>query len=200
MTPAESTILIGGAPCAGKSTVAAALATELGCTWTSTDDLRDRLQKSGSAQAHHYPWIFSNAAVNAEEYWRTHTPQDVIHLEIEQARELWPSVQRAITQKTHGILEGVSLLPQLIAQEFGDKIRTCFLVDTNRERVRKTIWQRGLWGEANTYAGWIKPLELEWVMLHNEWVATNAKKYSLPLVEAGDRTTVLARTRQALGL
>jgi hypothetical protein len=103
-----------------------------------------------------------------------------------------------MAQKQYGLIEGVSLLPELIALEPKDSYRVCFLVDSNQERVRKTIWDRGLWGEAHTYADWIKPLELEWVMMHNEWFQNECQKFGLPCLETGDRGSLLARVKQAL--
>lgn len=190
--------LIGGAPGAGKSTVAKALAQELGVSSVSTDDIRASVQTGPRKSAHHYPWLFSNATISAEDYWKNHSPNDVLQLEIEQGRELWSTLKATIAKRSHGLIEGASLLPELLWQEFGKDARACFIIDPDGKRVRKTIMERGLWGDANTYADWIKPLELEWVMLHNQWLREEVKKYHYPLIEVGDRVNLLDQVKSAL--
>lgn len=190
-------LLIGGAPCAGKSTVAKALAEEKSVTWASTDELREVVQKQPNAE-HHYPWLFFNSQMTAEEYWKDHQPEDVLQLEIDQGRELWSMLQKAITEHTYGIFEGVSILPEFVWNAFGERIRAVFIIDPNQQRVRETIYQRGLWGDANTYADWIKPKEVEWVMLHNQWLRDELKKYPYPLVEVGDRDKLLEQVKHLI--
>lgn len=194
---AELPILIGGAPCAGKSTLAKALADERNVTWASTDDLREVVQKKPQAQ-HHYPLLFSNSKITAEKYWKDHEPQDVLQLENDQGQELWPTLEKAIVNNQYGILEGVSILPALVWKSFGHTIQCIFVIDPNQERVRQTIYQRGLWGEANTYADWIKPKEVEWVMMHNQWLREELKKYPYPLIEVGDRDTLLEEAKRLI--
>lgn len=191
-------LLIGGAPCAGKSTLSAALAVTRGVSYASVDDIREEFQKSPTTERHHYPWLFSSHEISAEEFWKTRKPTDLVEMEVEQARELWPTIKQLITTGQHGILEGVSLLPELIWKDFGNTIQAIFLIDPNRERVRQTILTRGLWGEAGTYADWIKPLELEWVMLHNEWFRQQAKKYPYPLIEVNRREDVFIEAKKLL--
>lgn len=192
--------LIGGAPCAGKSTVAKALAEELSQSWVSTDTLRLEFQNNlARDQRHHYPWIFSSVEVTAEKFWESRTPADAMQVEIEQGREFWPKLQTVIQAGAYPIIEGVSIIPECLHQDLElNSFRAVFLVDTNRARVSESIYRRGLWAEPETYADWIKPLELEWVMLHNEWYRNECQKYDLPCIEVGDRSTLLPRVRQAL--
>lgn len=190
-------LLIGGAPCAGKSTVAKSLATEKNISWISTDHIRGAVQKKTGA-AHHYPWLFSTGTISAEDFWKGHQPKDVLQLEIEQGRELWSTLKKTIHEKQYGILEGVSILPELVWRDFGETIRAIFIIDPNEDRVRETINTRGLWGDATTYADWIKPKEVEWVMLHNQWLRAELKKYPYPLVEVGDRDKLIEQVHHQI--
>lgn len=191
-------ILIGGSPCAGKSTLTKALAADRGITFASVDDLREQFQKEMESERDHYPWLFSSHGITAEEFWKDRRPADLVRMEIEQASEYWPTMKKIISTGRYGILEGVSILPELLWRDFGENIQAVFLIDPDRERVRQTILTRGLWGAADTYADWIKPLEIEWVMLHNEWFREQARKYPYPLMEVGDRDKVFHEVEKLL--
>lgn len=193
-------ILLGGAPCAGKSTLAASLAAARGVSFASIDDLREKFQNDNVAKRHHYPWLFSSHGISAEDFWKTRRPSELVQMEIEQAREYWPTLKKIMATGQQVILEGVSILPELVWRDFGDQITALFLIDPDHDRVKQTIMTRGLWGEANTYADWIKPLELEWVMLHNEWFRAQAKKYPYPLIEVKDRAQVLVAAEKLIKL
>ncbi|MBI4415138.1 MAG: hypothetical protein HY566_02775 [Candidatus Kerfeldbacteria bacterium] len=186
-------LLVGGAPTAGKSAVASALGRNLGLTVGSLDDLRDEFRDAAHVRRHRYPWIFSSVGMSAEEFWKARTPADVMRVEIEQGREFWPTIKQFIESGRYGIVEGVSIIPELVWRDFGDTIKAVFLIDPDRERVHKTVFERGVWDEANAYADWIKPLEVEWIMLHNEWFRQQAKLYPYPLLEVGEDRDALVR-------
>jgi 2-phosphoglycerate kinase len=192
-------ILIGGAPCAGKSTLAKALAAKRGLTIGHVDDLRDAFKTAKESERHHYPWLFSTYKTTAEEFWKNQQPSDLVELEVEQAKEYWPELKHIIQDGQYGILEGVSILPELVWKEFGKSIHMIMLIDPNLERVRGTIFTRGVWGDANTYSDWVKEKEVEWVMLHNEWFREQSKKYAYPLFEVGEREMLLEHVEEYLG-
>lgn len=180
-------LLIGGAPCAGKTTLAKAIATTRGVAVGQVDDLRNEFQQAVAGQIQHYPWLLSSHNISAEDFWKNRRPADLVTMEIEQAREYWPTLKDIIASNRFGVLEGVSILPELVWRDFGPSMPAIFMIDADRDRVWDTITKRGLWGEANSYADWIKPLELEWVMLHNEWSREQEKKYPYSLIEVQDR-------------
>jgi 2-phosphoglycerate kinase len=179
-------LLIGGSPRSGKSTVAKQLAAEFSILQISTDKLREDFRLSHIGESKQYSWIFCSQDMTAEEFWCERTPEQVMHVEIEQGRELWPFLQQNIESGTYGIIEGVSLLPKLIRQTYADRIRAVFLIDTNRERIEKIIMAEGLWDHANTYSDRIKPKELEWVMLHNQWLRGQAEQYDYPVIDRNE--------------
>jgi len=190
-------LLIGGSPTAGKSSVAAQLVSDPSLVG-EIDLLKEDFKNQKTDQRHHYPWLFSNYKVSAEDFWKDKHPADLIKHEIAEAREFWPELKRLIESGKYRILEGVSILPELVWKEYAHRIQFVLLIDSQRDRVKQTVMTRGVWDEADTYADWIKPLEVEWVMLHNKWFQEQAKKYPYPLIEVGDRTHVLQQVKQVL--
>jgi len=92
-------LLIGGAPCAGKSTLAKALASERGGIVGHVDDLSDAFKLEVLPERHKYPWLFSTFKTTAEDFWKNRKPKDLLELEIEQATEYWPTLRALIKAK-----------------------------------------------------------------------------------------------------
>ena len=200
MTDYSSIILIGGAPCAGKSTVAKSLAKQLGCQWVSTDNLREEFRGRSRHPPYRYPWLHATIHTTAEKWWADKSAADLLQVEIGQAKEMWPMIRHTIRTSQAGIFEGLSLLPELIHQAFGSSIRAVYLIDNDLARIRKTIFMRGLWDEAKTYADWVKEKEINSVSYMNDWIKSESRKYALPLVNVGDQSTLTQRVALALGI
>ena len=77
-------------------------------------------------------------------------------------------------------------------------IKTIFLVDEDIERVRKTIYTRGLWDDADKYPDSVKDKEVEWVIAFNEYIKTEAKKYNFPVVDIGNRKEYLNQIKRII--
>lgn len=140
------------------------------------------------------------ADVTAEEFWEKRKPIDVLQGELQEAREFWPWLSKVVEKGSYGILEGVSILPELVQKTYGTLRMAVFLIDSDHDRVRRVIETRGLWDDAHTYSDWIKPLELEWVMLHNAWLRSETQRYGFPLIEVGNRSTLMERVVSFLPL
>ncbi len=76
-------------------------------------------------------------------------------------------------------------MPHLVAKEIADdkQIRPVFLIDEDVERIRKVVFSRGLWGDADTYSDDVKEKEVEWALLFSSRLKTEVKNYGYPLVE-----------------
>src|SRR5215470_13519675 len=109
--------LIGGAPTVGKSTVAAAFAAHLGLPWISTDQIRDVMRTVASRAEH--PKLFNPEGYDAEAFHKTFSAQQVVEIEIGQGEAAWAGIRALIagdyTWPQGFVIEGVNLLPQLIA-------------------------------------------------------------------------------------
>jgi len=111
-------ILIGGAPMAGKTTVAYRLAARLGYGCLSTDDLGEAMRAVTTKDSH--PHLHPMEGYDYREYYVTRSPAALIADISLEHRALWPAVQRVIRKHaTWGapiVMEGWSLWPEWVAQ------------------------------------------------------------------------------------
>ena len=71
-------------------------------------------------------------------------------------------------------------------------------MDDNVERVRKTIFTRGLWDDADKYNDDVKEKEVEWVVEFNNYIIKESKKYSFPVVKIGDRRKYIDKIKELI--
>jgi 2-phosphoglycerate kinase len=183
-------ILIGGSPTAGKSYTARKIAEELKLPWISTDTIRDQMR--GLVRKEDYPALFrfNNATVEmGVEYLTNTSAADIVKIEVEENADTWKGVKALIdrdyTWKSF-IVEGVALLPKLVAQQMAtSKKQTLpfFLIDDDVERLRQTIYTRGLWDAADKYPDSVKEKEIAWVLEYNKYLEREAKAYNLPIIK-----------------
>lgn len=194
----ERVILIGGAPTAGKSTVAEKLSKHLGIPWIGTDQIREIMK--GTVTQEERPMLFNSRQFTAEEFFNTYSAEGIVQNEIAESEVVWAGVKAFIDNEYswHSfIVEGVALLPHLVAGYKSDsKFKTIFLVDRDADRIRDVVWNRGLWSSAKNYPDSVKEKEVEWVMRFNEHIVREAEKYGFPAVEVTkgdqDMKTILA--------
>jgi len=159
-------ILIGGSPAIGKSDLAMRLSKELNIPWISTDTIREFLKKLVSRKE--YPDLFYFVKQKPEEYLSEHTPAEIVQDQNKESKDVWRGVMNFIetiesTWEGVYIVEGVAVLPELVYENYkNDKsVKTIFLVDDNEERIRKAIFTRGLWGDADEYSDNVKKKEIQ---------------------------------------
>ncbi len=180
-------ILIGGAPTTGKSTVAALLARHFSLPWISTDQVREVAQIFGNRKD--LPKLFTPEGYTAEKFLNEFSAEQIVRMELDQAETIWPAVKKLISDdynwKSGVIIEGVGILPYLVARDFRDSkdIITVFLVDEDADSIRNTVFVRGLWDSANTYPDDVKEKEVEWALLFGQKLREEAKKYNYPVIE-----------------
>jgi 2-phosphoglycerate kinase len=179
-------ILIGGAPTTGKSTVAQALAKELNLPWLSTDQIRDTMRVVADEDRH--PNLF-NGGLDAETFLTSFTASEIVDKEIAQSEAAWLGI-KAFIEKDYTwpkgfIIEGVNILPHLVARDFSGNpnVRAVFLIDRDNERMRKVIYERGLWADAGDYPDYVKEKEMEWATLFGERLAAATKRHGFSLIE-----------------
>ncbi|HUD07042.1 MAG TPA: hypothetical protein VMR34_04085 [Candidatus Saccharimonadales bacterium] len=179
----RSVILIGGAPLSGKSTLAKSLSKRLNIPWVSTDDIRKWMQ--AVVRKEDYPDLFYTVGLDSVAFYKKYkTAQSVVDGEVSEGID----VQKGITAMIDSfwwwdkfIIEGIAISPSFTKQ-FQDThnnigVTPLFLVDKDRDNIKKRINERGLWSKAGTYPDYIKPLELEWVAIYNQSYEEEAKKY-----------------------
>jgi len=179
-------ILIGGAPTTGKSTVAQSLAKKLDLPWLSTDQIRNTMRVV--ADKDKYPNLF-NGGLDAETFLTSFTASEIVDKEIAQSEAAWLGIKAFIeedyTWPKGFIIEGVNILPHLLARDFGDSsnVTAVFLIDRDNERMRKVIYERGLWADAHEYPDYVKEKEMEWATLFGERLEEATKGHNFPLIE-----------------
>ncbi|OGI41587.1 MAG: hypothetical protein A2593_04890 [Candidatus Moranbacteria bacterium RIFOXYD1_FULL_44_9] len=201
-------ILIGGSPTAGKSYTARKLAEDLKLPWISTDTIREQMR--WIVRKEDYPDLFMHGDPSvshtdkAVEFLTHNTAEEIVEHQNKESEDVWKGV-RGIIEADYVwedfIVEGVAILPKLVAnQEWKvkkDKITAIFLIDEDKERVRNTIFTRGLWDEAEKYPDDVKEKEVEWVFSFNNYIKKEAKKYSMPVFNV-DRASYIEEIKKLL--
>lgn len=180
-------ILLGGAPTTGKSTIAKALAQHFNLPWISTDQIRNTMRVTASRESH--PNLFNPEGYNAERFLTEFSAEQIVAMELAQGEAAWAGIKAFIeedyTWDDGFVIEGVNILPHLVAKDFSqdDDISAVFVVDHDIERMRKVIYERGLWDDADKYPDSLKEKEVEWVTLFNQRLEDEAKRHDYPLIE-----------------
>ncbi|HEY4496730.1 MAG TPA: AAA family ATPase [Candidatus Paceibacterota bacterium] len=179
-------ILIGGAPSLGKSHLAHELSKRLKIPWISTDTVRDIMEETADRKK--YPELFYTEGQTPEKYLTRRTPREIVRDHLKRDRIVWLGVERMIKDAyiwKSFIIEGTSILPNLVNKKFGkDKhIKPIFIINNNEDHIRKVVYTRGLWTDADKYSDSVKEKEVEWVKYFNNWIKNEAKKYKLPYIE-----------------
>src|SRR3989338_11144882 len=185
-------ILIGGSPTAGKSYTARKLAEDLKLPWISTDTIREQMR--WIVRKEDYPDLFMHGdpgvshTDKAVEFLTHNTAEDIVEHQNKESEDVWKGVRGLIESDYEWedfIVEGVAILPKLVAnQEWKIKknVKAIFLIDEDMERVRNTIFTRGLWDEPQKYPDDLKEKEVEWVFAFNKYIKDEAKKYNFPVI------------------
>lgn len=200
----KQVILIGGAPTTGKSTVAKFLSEKLGIPCISTDDVREQMREKLDPAKN--PALFKAAQYSAEEFLNTFTAQEIVNIEREEGEVVWNEIRKTIDRSEEDgesiIIEGVAVLPHLVARDFPavEYVRSLFLVDNDLDRIRKVVFSRGLWDDAHTYSDDVKEKEVEWAAVFNSWLESEAKKFGFQTVEVTRSENDAEKVLKALNL
>jgi 2-phosphoglycerate kinase len=177
-------ILIGGASCTGKSTLASDLSKHLNLPWCSTDQFRQIMKFIGDPDK--APYIFDSSNHTAESYHKKYSAQDIINIDYQQSLELWPHLKEFLKDdwswKEGFIVEGVNITPKIVKENLHDmpNVKILFLVDESEKRTRETVYRRGVWDDADTYPDHVKENEIKWVTLAMEQIKQDCKRLGLP--------------------
>lgn len=195
-------ILIGGGPCTGKSFLATALSRRLGLPWISSDTLCEVMRQL--VRPEDYPAL-RRGALRAEEYLSGRSLEQIIAEQLAQDLEVWKAVQALIETDYSWrsfIVEGVGVVPEKVQECYAGRsdVKSVFLYDGDERRIRKVVYARGLWGDADTYSDAVKPIEVAWARLYGQQVRDSALRVGLPVLEVRQRRTMVRDCCQLLGL
>ena len=182
----EKIILIGGAPRTGKTFLAKELSKKMGIPWISTDTIRGFMREVADKKK--YPSLFHFVGRKPEIYLPSHTPEQIVKDQNKESIDVWKGVKGFIKSDYNWrscIIEGVAVLPSFLSKDFSKNksVKTIFILNDNREELKKRIFKFGLWDDAHTYPDYLKPKELEWVIFFNDWLKGELKKYKYPTID-----------------
>ena len=194
-------ILIGGAPIIGKSFIAEKLSRELGIPWISTDIIRELMR--GIVRKKDYPVLSYFTKAKAKTYLKKHTPKQIVADQNKESLEVWKGIKALIDGNyvwDSYIIEGVAILPRLIYKDFKNNksIKPLFILDDNEKRIRRVIYKRGLWDDADKYPDNVKEIEVKWVIAFNQWLKKELAKYKFPYIEIKDRKNLVEKIKKLL--
>jgi 2-phosphoglycerate kinase len=130
MRAASEVIAIGGAPFAGKTTLAKRLATQRGYALVAIDDLGTALRALTTPPSH--PALHPMAGWDYRAYYVAHTPPTLIEHSRQEQQALWPAIAAVIHAHLQWagpvILEGWQLDPDRVRAASHPHLRTCWLL------------------------------------------------------------------------
>lgn len=180
-------ILLGGMPTAGKTTIARQVSKHFDIPYISTDQIRTIMESVADPKV--FPMLFSSGTYSAEEYLEKYLAEDIADMEFKQGYEVWKGIKYFIEKdwvwRDGCVIEGVGIIPSLVSSL--DKVKfdvsAVFVSDTNHDRLKHVIYNRGLFDNASNYSDHVKDKEVEWVKLFDEKIRQDAKKSGYPIIE-----------------
>ena len=193
-------LLIGGSSGVGKTVVARELAHHLSLSLLLLDDVRLALQQATTSETNPELHVFLNYRT---EQWRN---PESIHAD-------WITVGKAMLKPLTAIIshhifvpdagaimiEGDGILPMASDQFLEPKyVRTVFIVEENEKQLLHNLQSRGRgfndgaqWEQENfAHASW----------LYGQWLAREARKLGLPVINAQPQPTILKRLLSIAGV
>jgi 2-phosphoglycerate kinase len=189
-------ILVGGMPAAGKSTLAAKLSHHLNLSWLSTDHVGIILRAVASRETH--PELFTWEGYDEQPSSREPTADEIVDNELAKAEHNWLGVRKLIQEDytwTDGaVIEGVDILPHLVARDFpgSDAVRAVFIGEQERGRIRATLRARGPF--------WDEEKEVEWVLKFGQRVRSEAERYGFAWIDIEKNDGDVLKVLGVLGL
>ena len=193
-------LLIGGSSGVGKTVVARELAKYLSISLLLLDDVRLALQQATTRETNPDLHIFLNYSAAQ---WRNSLSihADWISLGHAMVKPLNAIISHHITVPGVGsiIIEGDGILPIAGNPFFGSRdVSTVFIVEPDEKQLLRNLRsrRRGFddWGKLEqkgfAHASW----------LYGQWLAQEAKKLELPVINAQPQETVLERLLSSIGL
>lgn len=179
----QNYILIGGAPLTGKSTIAKNFKNH---AQISTDEIRSLMHNLLKPEDNED--LFYGHGLNAVDFYNKYkTAEEVFAKETKQAEATQEGVRALIKSEfswKNICIEGIAITPKFVNELSKNKeinIRGMFLYDDNKDRIRERLFKRGLYDDAETYPDHLKEIELEWVILYNQFYKEEAEKYKMEL-------------------
>ena len=184
--PDWQVLLIGGHSAAGKTTVAAQIGRSLGMPWMMVDDLRLAFQRARVRLPEGTDALHFDKTPN---FWRR-PPEELrdalIAVGEVMSAPLEVVVENHVDQAAPIVIEGDGILPALLSQppliERSAKVRAAFIIEPEESAILDNTLARGKGFVAGrTEAELRVDAHARW--LFGQWLAQEAARYDLPVVE-----------------
>ncbi len=194
-------LLVGGPSGSGKTMVAERVGLQSHVPWLQVDDLRLTLQFS------HVTLPEGTEALYFLE--RTHawslSPEQLRDGLIAVGEVMFPAlevvIQHHVATDKPLVIEGDGILPSLVARSIlreyvaGGHVRTAFLVEPDESAILNNMLARGRGFEARTTDEQRTEARAKW--LYGQWLAEEAQRYGLPVLEPRPWDTLVERVLAA---
>ena len=195
-----SVFLIGGHSGSGKTTAANRLGLALGVPWMMVDDLRLAFQRArvrlpkGNCALYFdktpYPW--------------RRPPEELCDLLIAVSEVLSAPlevvIENHVDQGLPIVIEGDGIIPSLLSRtpvvERLEMVRTAFIVEPDESEVLANVLARGRYDERITKDELRNEARSKW--LYGQWLAREAARYDLPVIQPRPWGTLVQRLLELL--
>lgn len=197
---------LGGGSGAGKSTIAARLATRYGLRRYSTDDVMT--EHAGRSTSDECPMLSEFLVMDADERWLRRSPQTMLetfHWFRGEGFDMIIEDLLAMPSRPRVLVEGFRLLPRLVQPLLATPGHAVWLLPTPGFRRAAFASRGGLWAIAGTTSDPERALRnlLERDRMFTERLRTETARRDLPAIEVGAGLTeddLLVRVASVFGL
>ena len=187
--------LIGGHSYAGKTTATDRLALDIGVPWMMVDDLRLAFQRACVTLPKGTSALYFDKTPN----FRRRQPEEIRDALIAVAElmsaPLEVVIENHVDQGIPIVIEGDGILPALLSRpsvvERAGMVRTVFLVEPDESQVLANMPVRGRHPEGITQDELRNEARAKW--LHGQWLAQEAARYNLPVIQPRPWETLVQR-------
>lgn len=189
--------LISGSPRAGKSTLSRKLAEELRIPYISTDTLRPIVLPyyKIEEQKERFPFMEMFDANAIDDFFRKYTDKEIFAADLKETESIWLGVKALIDYslicKMNYIIEGVHLLPSLIAQyKNNENVRIIYLVKLDEKKILDGLYkntsQHHDWLMGNTDNAETVKLAAKSLCIYGEYFIAESEKYGFKCMNTED--------------
>jgi 2-phosphoglycerate kinase len=187
--PNWTLLIIGGASCTGKSTIANKIARHYGINVLEFDDIHIALKSV--VKPDRYPAI---SDINGEN-WESLGVDGNVNWLIDVSREMSVSlkalVERHLEDKLPIIIEGDFIIPELVKPLLSDQVKAFFIQESDKDQIMKNNHAREGW--SNSLAGDI-------YVFYNDWLRQSCEEVGIDVLESGPWETALNRAIELLDM
>ena len=192
--------LIGGHSGSGKTTAANRLGLALGVPWMMVDDLRLAFQRARVRLPKGNIALYFNKTPYP---WRR-PPEELCDLLIAVGEVLSAPlevvIENYVDQGILIVIEGDGILPSLlsrtpVAERMG-MVRAAFIVEPDESEVLANVLARGRYDEGITQDELRNEARAKW--LYGQWLAREAARYDLPVIQPRPWATLVQRLLELL--